>query len=86
MILSCQNISKSFGTTEVLKNASFHIEAHEKAALIGINGAGKSTMLKIIMRDMSADEGEVVLAKDTSIGYLSQHQDIKVIKKRYLSK
>lgn len=77
MILSCQNISKSFGTTEVLKNASFHIEAHEKAALIGINGAGKSTMLKIIMRDMSADEGEVVLAKDTSIGYLSQHQDIK---------
>ena len=77
MILSCQNISKSFGTTEVLKNASFHIEAHEKAALIGINGAGKSTMLKIIMRDMSADEGEIVLAKDTSIGYLSQHQDIK---------
>ena len=39
MILSCQNITKSFGSKEVLKNASFHIEAHEKAALIGINGA-----------------------------------------------
>ncbi len=76
MILSCQNISKSFGTTEVLKNASFHIEAHEKAALIGINGAGKSTMLKIIMHRMSADEGDVVLAKDATIGYLAQHQDI----------
>ena len=49
MILSCQNISKSFGTDEILKNVSFHIEANEKAAIVGINGAGKSTLLKIIM-------------------------------------
>ena len=76
MILSCQNITKSFGSKEVLKNASFHIEAHEKAALIGINGAGKSTFLKIIMHDMSADSGEVILAKGATIGYLAQHQNI----------
>ena len=76
MILSCQNISKSFGTKEVIRDASFHIEALEKAALIGINGAGKSTFLKIIMQQMSADSGEIVLAKGATMGYLAQHQDI----------
>ena len=40
MILSCQSISKSFGTDEILKDVSFHIEANEKAAIVGINGAG----------------------------------------------
>lgn len=63
MILSCQNISKSFGTDEILKNVSFHIEENEKAAVVGINGAGKSTLLKIIMKQENPDEGEVTLAK-----------------------
>ena len=45
MILSCQSISKSFGTDEILKDVCFHIEANEKAAIVGINGAGKSTLL-----------------------------------------
>ena len=76
MILSCQNISKSFGTDEVLRDVSFHIEANEKAAIVGINGAGKSTLLKIIMQKEQPDSGEVVLAKDATIGYLAQHQDI----------
>lgn len=76
MILACQNISKSFGTDEILKNVSFHIEENEKTAIVGINGAGKSTLLKIIMKQETADEGEVILAKDRTIGYLSQHQDI----------
>lgn len=49
MILACQNISKAFGTNEILKDASFHIEEREKAALVGINGAGKSTLFKIIV-------------------------------------
>ncbi|MFR4352230.1 MAG: ABC-F family ATP-binding cassette domain-containing protein [Roseburia sp.] len=76
MILACQNISKSFGTDEILKDVSFHIEANEKAAIVGINGAGKSTLLKIIMQKETADSGEVVLARDAAIGYLAQHQDI----------
>ena len=37
MILACQNISKAFGTTEIIKNASFHIEEREKAALVGLS-------------------------------------------------
>ena len=76
MILSCQNISKSFGTDEILKNVSFHIEENEKAAVVGINGAGKSTLLKIIMKQENPDEGEVTLAKDKTIGYLAQNQEI----------
>ena len=76
MILSCQNISKSFGTDEILKDVSFHIEANEKAAIVGINGAGKSTLLKIIMQEESSDSGEVILAKDATIGYLAQYQNV----------
>lgn len=76
MILSCSNISKAFGSNEVIKHASFHIEEHEKAAIVGINGAGKSTLLKIIIGEMPSDEGEVVISKGKTIGYLSQHQDL----------
>ena len=76
MILACQNISKAFGTDEILKNVSFHIEEHEKAAIVGINGAGKSTLLKIIMQTLTPDTGETTLAKNTSIGYLAQYQDV----------
>lgn len=48
MILSCQNITKTFDGKTILKQANFHIEDHEKAAMIGINGAGKTTLLNII--------------------------------------
>ena len=76
MILSCQNVSKAFGTEEILKQASFHVEENEKAAIVGINGAGKSTLLKILVGELSADEGEVTIAKNASIGYLAQYQDV----------
>ena len=76
MILSCQNICKSFGVEDILKDVSFGIEEYEKAAIVGINGAGKSTLLKIIMNEIPADGGQVTLAKGRSIGYLAQHQDI----------
>lgn len=73
MILSCQNISKSFNEIPVLKNISFHIEDMEKAAIVGINGAGKTTLLRIIVGKLSADEGQVVLSRDKTLGYLSQN-------------
>ena len=68
MILSCQNICKSFGVEDILKDVSFGIEEYEKAAIVGINGAGKSTLLKIIMNEIPADGGQVTLAKGRSIG------------------
>ena len=76
MILNCSNISKTFIADEVLRNVSFHIEDGEKAAIVGINGAGKSTLLKIIMNEIPADEGTVTIAKDKTVGYLSQHQNV----------
>ena len=76
MILSCNNINKSFGINEVLKDASFHLEEREKAALIGPNGAGKSTLLKIIVQEMAPDSGDVIIARGKSIGYLAQHQEL----------
>lgn len=75
MVLACQNISKSYGMTEILHNINFHIEAREKLAIAGINGAGKSTLLKIIMNEEEPDDGQVVIGKDISVGYLAQHQD-----------
>lgn len=75
MILSCQNISKSFGEKEVLRNVSFQMEPHDRTALIGSNGCGKSTLLKIIMGQMKQDDGTVVFAKDVKVGYLAQYQD-----------
>ena len=79
MILSCNNISKFFGTLcfpdyQIL--FFFNIEDHEKAAIVGINGAGKSTLLKIITGIEPADTGLVTLAKDKTLGYLSQQQNL----------
>ena len=61
----------------MLKQVSFHIEEYEKAAVVGSNGAGKSTLLKIIMHELEPDEGQVVLAKDKTIGYLAQHSEME---------
>ena len=76
MILACQNIHKAFGENLILENASFHIEEREKAALIGNNGAGKTTLLRLIIRELPTDSGEVILAKDKTLGYLAQYQEV----------
>ena len=76
MILACHNLSKSFGDQIIVKDGSFHIEDHEKAALVGLNGAGKSTILKMIIGEITADSGNIVLTKDKTIGYLAQHQEM----------
>ena len=76
MILSCSNISKTFGTDQILSRVSFHREEHERAAVVGINGAGKSTLFKIIAKELLPDEGGVALSKGKTLGYLAQQQDI----------
>lgn len=77
MILACHNITKAFGDQVIVENGSFHIEDREKAALIGVNGAGKSTLLKMIMKELPSDGGEIILTKGKTIGYLSQHQELR---------
>ena len=76
MILSCSNITKTFGTDLILEKVSFHINKGEKVALVGPNGAGKSTLFKIIMDQLTPDSGEVIFAKGTTIGYLAQQQEL----------
>ncbi|MBE5962561.1 MAG: ABC-F family ATP-binding cassette domain-containing protein [Lachnospiraceae bacterium] len=76
MVLACQNITKSFGTTPILNNVSFHVNDREKVAIVGINGAGKSTLFKIIMGQLSSDSGEVIFQKGIRVGYLAQHQEL----------
>lgn len=76
MILACHNLNKSFGERVIVRDASFHIEEREKAALVGVNGAGKSTILKMIMGEEPIDGGIVTLTRGKSIGYLAQQQNL----------
>lgn len=76
MILSCQNLSKAFNEKPILKDVSFHIEEHDKAAIVGINGVGKTTLLRIIVGELTADSGIVTLKKEASFGYLAQNQNV----------
>ncbi|MCR5432716.1 MAG: ABC-F family ATP-binding cassette domain-containing protein [Lachnospiraceae bacterium] len=76
MVLTCNDISKAYGTDEILRDVSFVLNEREKMAVVGINGAGKSTLLKIIVGELSADSGQVIKSKDVTIGYLSQQQGL----------
>ena len=75
MILSCNHICKSYGVDIILDDCSFFINDNEKAAIVGNNGAGKSTIMKIIMGESNADSGNVIIGKDKTVGYLAQYQD-----------
>lgn len=76
MILSVSSLSKSFQGIELLKDITFKIEEHDKVAIIGVNGAGKSTLLKILTKEENYDQGDIIMNKDMTIGYLSQHNTI----------
>lgn len=77
MILSCQNLSKAFGSDDIIKNVSFQINEGDKVAIVGNNGAGKSTLLKMITGELESDTGSITLAKDATLGYLAQYQNIE---------
>lgn len=77
MILACHNLNKSFGDRVIVKDGSFHIEEREKAAFVGINGAGKSTVLKMIIGEEPLDGGNVILTKGKQLGYLAQQQNLE---------
>ncbi|MBO1871524.1 ABC-F family ATP-binding cassette domain-containing protein [Lachnoanaerobaculum sp. Marseille-Q4761] len=76
MILTATNISKSFGSNEIIKDANFLVNEHEKVAIVGVNGAGKTTLLKILIGEEHADSGNVIPAKDAKLGYLRQINNV----------
>ena len=76
MILACSSLKKSFQGNELLKDITFKIEKNDKIAIIGVNGAGKTTLLRILCQQESYDSGDIFMSKETTLGYLSQHNTI----------
>jgi ATP-binding cassette subfamily F protein 3 len=72
IILQINQLSKYFGADLILSNIKLEIQSKDRVALVGRNGVGKSTLLKIIAGHMSYDSGEIIKPKDVTIGYLSQ--------------
>ena len=73
--ISGNGISKSFGIDTIIKDASFTIQDGEKAGIVGINGAGKSTVFKILAGLMEKDDGEIFIGKGKKLGYMAQDFD-----------
>ncbi|TQQ85133.1 ABC transporter ATP-binding protein [Peptacetobacter hominis] len=73
IILSCNNVNKSFGVETILENISFTVNEGDKIGIIGVNGTGKTTLFKIISGIYSCDSGDIYTSKDCEIGYLEQN-------------
>ena len=76
ILISVQDLEKSFGIHEVLRGVSFSLQKGEKMGLVGVNGCGKSTLMRILTGELEADGGSVHKSKDLRIGYLAQVDDI----------
>lgn len=83
MLIECSNITKSFQGIPLLKDITFKVENHDKIAIIGVNGAGKTTVLKIISGEEQYDGGNLFCNKDLSLGYLKQQHDFNLNKTVY---
>ena len=74
-MLNVHNLSISFQGDDLFKNITYRIGIRDRIGLIGKNGAGKSTMLKILSKEMEPDTGEIATDKDLKIGFLKQDID-----------
>ncbi|HBH50129.1 MAG TPA: glycosyl transferase family 2, partial [Bacteroidales bacterium] len=71
-MISLENLSLQFAGQRVFENVNLMIGPKDKIGLVGKNGAGKSTMLRLFMNELLPDEGRVVIDSDVSLGYLPQ--------------
>lgn len=71
-MISINNLSYYLGSRALFENASLHIKPKDKIGLIGLNGTGKSTLLKLIIGQLQKDSGDISMAKDCTIGFLNQ--------------
>ena len=83
IVLRCKDICKSYGIRDVLKKVTFSINEGDKVGIIGANGEGKSTLFKIICREISQDSGEIFIDKNKTLGYLSQNLNLDTDKNIY---
>lgn len=87
--IELNNIKKNYGLKNVLDGVSFEIKTEERIALIGDNGSGKSTILKIISGEEKADSGKVNIRKEAEIGYLKQvypNENDSIVVEEYLKR
>lgn len=77
ILMQMNGLSKSFGSETILSNVKLEIKDLDRIAIVGRNGAGKSTLLKIMAGELSYDTGELIKPKELTIGYLSQHMELK---------
>ena len=73
IILSASELSLSFGDTEILQNVSFSVNEGDKLGIIGVNGAGKTSLFRLITGQYTPDSGGVFIAKDKTVGILEQN-------------
>lgn len=72
IVLSATNITKEYGTDVILRDVSFHLNEGDRVGLIGKNGEGKTTLLKILTGELAATAGESYISKEKTVGYLKQ--------------
>lgn len=77
IVLSCNNLNKSFGIDSILENINFTVNEGDKIGVIGVNGTGKTTLFKIISGVYGYDSGDIYTSKDCEIGYLEQNTNFQ---------
>lgn len=73
-VLHTEDLSKSYGGNKIFQSVGFDVKRGEKAAIIGPNGVGKSTLFKMLLREVSADSGIIRLGTNVHVGYYDQEQ------------
>ena len=73
MLLQAEHLSINFGSRQLLTDVNFYLNEGDKVGIIGINGTGKSTFLKVLAGAIEADEGRIVRSPNAQISYLSQN-------------
>ncbi len=76
ILISVQNVQKNFGAHEVLRDVTFSLQKGEKMGLVGVNGCGKTTLMRMITGELQPEAGMIHKSKDLRIGYLAQVDDI----------
>src|SRR4051812_32590452 len=74
MLAGLQNVTFEFGARVIVEEATWHIHPGERIGLVGYNGTGKSTLLKLLVGEYLPSRGTIERSRSTSIGYL--HQDL----------